>query len=42
MKEITLLVKIRGPFFYAGPYATASLAYMLEPAVAASALIALI
>ena len=34
MKEITLLVKIKGPFFYAGPQTTASLAYMLEPAVA--------
>ena len=29
MKEITLLVKIKGPFFYAVPQATASLAYML-------------
>ena len=35
MKEITLLVKIKGPFFYAGPQTTASLAYMLEPAVLA-------
>ena len=35
MKEITLLVKIKGPFFYAGPQETASLAYMLEPAVGA-------
>ena len=33
MKEITLLIKIKRLFFYAGPQTTASLAYMLEPAV---------
>ena len=33
MKEITLLVKTKGPFFYAGPQAIASLAYIIEPVV---------
>ena len=36
MKEIALLIKIRGPFFYSEPYATAFLTYMLEPAVCGS------
>ena len=33
MKEITLLIKIREPFFYPGHKATTSLAYMLRLAV---------
>ena len=37
-KEITLLVKIKGYFFYAGPYTIASLAYMIEPAVLTTAI----